>query len=133
MAVFNDVEVIRKLFVDLWAHLIEKTEFGPQMREANLSVLFVTKDPDVHMYVDGHGVLFGEEARVKDAVITMSMSGDTVHKFWLKKLNLPKALALRQIKAKGPVPKMLKLLPLLKPGYPLYEEGCRKYNIPMDV
>jgi putative sterol carrier protein len=133
MAVFQDVEVIRKIFVDLWTHLIEKTEFGPKMREADLSVLYVTKDPEVYMYVDGHGVLFGEEAKAKDAVLTMAMSGDTVHKFWLKKLNVPKALALRQIKAKGPVPKMLKLLPLLKPGYELYEEACRKYNIPTDV
>jgi len=112
MAVFQDVEVIRKIFVDLWTHLIEKTEFGPKMREADLSVLYVTKDPEVYMYVDGHGVLFGEEAKAKDAVLTMAMSGDTVHKFWLKKLNL---------------------LPLLKPGYELYEEACRKYNIPTDV
>jgi len=133
MAVFNDVELIRKVFVDLWHHLIEKTDFGPQMREAGLSVLYITKDPDVYMYVDGNGVVFGEEARTKDAVITMSMSGDTVHKFWLKKLNVTKALALRQIKAKGPVPKMLKLLPLLKPGHALYEEACKKYNIPTDV
>lgn len=133
MAVFQDVEIVRKLFVDLWTYLIDKTDFGPQMREAGLSVLYVTKDPEVYMYVDGHGVLFGEEARAKEVVLTMAMSGDTVHKFWLKELNVPKALALRQIKAKGPVPKMLKLLPLLKPGHALYREYCAKYDIPTDV
>ncbi len=133
MAIFRDPAVANELFGELWSTLIEKTEFGPKMREANLSVLFLINDPDMVTYVDGHGVVFGDEAKKKTATITMSMSGDTVHRFWLKKLNMPKALALRQIKAKGPVPKVLKLMPLLKPGYGMYEQYCKKYNLPTDV
>ena len=37
---------------------------------------------------------------------------------------------LRQIKAKGPVGKVLQVLPLLKPGKAMYPEYCAKYGFP---
>ena len=132
MAIFEDITVVKALFEELWGELIEKTDFGLKMREGNLSILYQVKDPDALMYVDGNGVRWDEEAKEMTPVITMSMSGDTVHKFWLKKLNIPKALATRQIKAKGPVPKVLKLMPMLKPGYSMYQNLCKKYNIPTE-
>jgi putative sterol carrier protein len=133
MAIFNDVKLVKELFGELWMELIEKTEFGPSVRENNLSVLFVIKDPDVFMYIDGNAVKWDVEAKNMEAVVTMSMSGDTVHKFWLKKLNIPVALATRQVKTKGPIPKVLKLMPLLKPGYARYEGYCKKYNLPTEI
>lgn len=133
MAIFSDVKLVKELFGELWTELIDKTEFGPSIRENNLSVLFAVKDPDVFMYVDANGVKWDDEAKNMGAVVTMSMSGDTVHKFWLKKLNIPVALATRQVKAKGPIPKVLKLMPLLKPGYARYEGYCKKYNLPTEI
>jgi len=132
MPVFKDVSVVKDIFGDLWSTMIKKTDFGPKMKESNISVLYIVSNPDVAMYVDGDTVKWDEEAKNMNATITMTMSADTVHKFWLKKLNLPKALATRQIKTKGPVPKILKLLPFLKPGYPLYKEYCKKYNLPTE-
>jgi putative sterol carrier protein len=132
MAIFKDTNVVQELFGELWTKMIKETEFGPKLKESELSILFMTEDPEVVMYVDIDGPLFGEEAKAKTPVVTMKMSGDTVHKFWLKQVNVPKALALRQIRAKGPVGKILQILPLLKPGFALYPDYCKKYNLPMN-
>jgi hypothetical protein len=60
----------------------------------------------------------------------MSMDADTAHRFWLGKVNVTVALARGQMKAKGPVAKILKLVPLVKPVFPRYrkmlEEGQRQ-------
>ena len=50
--------------------------------------------------------------------VVMSMEADTAHRFWLGKVNVTVALARGQIKAKGPVAKILKLVPLTKPVLP---------------
>ena len=51
----------------------------------------------------------------------MSMAADTAHRFWLGQVNITVALARGQIKAKGPVAKILKLVPLAKPVFPRYQ------------
>jgi putative sterol carrier protein len=52
--------------------------------------------------------------------VVMTMDADTAHRFWLGKVNVTVALARGQIKAKGPVAKILKLVPLVKPVFPRY-------------
>ena len=49
------------------------------------------------------------------------MEADTAHRFWLGKVNVTVALARGEIKAKGPVAKILKLVPLTKPVFPRYK------------
>jgi hypothetical protein len=133
MSIFKDKEMVKELFGDLWARMIKETEFGEKLKKSGITILFVIDDPDIVMYVDENGPLFDEDAQAKVPVVTMKMNGDTVHKYWLKKINIPKALAIRQIKAKGPVNKVLEILPLLKPGQELYPEYCKQYNLSMDV
>ena len=71
---------------------------------------------------------FGETTMEPE--IVMTMEADTAHKFWLGKVNVTVALARGQMKAKGPVAKILKLVPLVKPVFPRYramlEEADRK-------
>ena len=62
----------------------------------------------------------------------MTLSGDTCHKFWLQQISMPIALAKGLIKAKGPMPKVLKLLPLLKPAYAAYPDWARSHGLPID-
>lgn len=132
MPVFKDAALAQELFGDLWTKMIAETEFGIELKEADITILFEVHDPDLYMYVDENGPLFGEEAKEKIPVVTMKMSLDTAHKFWLKQVNIPKALALRHIKAKGPVGKVLKILPLLKPGQEMYPDYCKKYDLPTE-
>jgi putative sterol carrier protein len=53
--------------------------------------------------------------------VTMTMSADTAHRFWLGQVNVTVALARGEIKASGPVAKILKLVPLTKPVFPRYK------------
>ena len=66
------------------------------------------------------------------ATVEMTLSGDTCHKFWLKHVSMPIALAKGLIKAKGPMPKVLKLLPLLKPAYEMYPEHAKSHGLPIE-
>jgi len=132
MAIFTE-KVALELFGDLWKRMIKEGVFGKELKEKGITILFVVNDPDVVMYVDENGPLFGEEAQKKTPLVTMKMSGDSVHKFWLNQLNIPKALALRQVIAKGPVNKVLQVLPLLKPGKEMYPTYCKKYNLPVKL
>ena len=132
MSIF-DKKTAEELFAELWTKMIKETDFGEKLVENGMTILFEVNDPDVTMYVDENGPVFGEEAAKKNAVVTLKMSGDTVHKYWLKKVNIAKALAMRKIKAKGPINKVLQILPLLKPGQEMYPEYCKKYNLPIDA
>jgi putative sterol carrier protein len=122
-------ETAVELFGDLWTKMLEG-EFGQKLKENNMTIKFEVHDPELTMFVDDTGPCFDEEAAAKSATVLMKMSLDTAHKFWLKDLNVPKALALRQIKAKGPIGKVLSLLPLLKPGQAMYPDYCKKFNVP---
>jgi hypothetical protein len=59
----------------------------------------------------------------------MTLSGDTCHQFWLQQISMPIALAKGLIKAKGPMPKVLKLLPLLKPAYAAYPDWAQSHGL----
>ena len=50
----------------------------------------------------------------------MTMDADVAHRFWLGKVNVTIAIARGQIKTRGPVAKILKLVPLVKPVFPRY-------------
>jgi hypothetical protein len=124
LAYFKDAqevyEVIGKLFVDL----AEDEELGPKFRKANAIVRYEFRDPESAITVrlqEGQpgNVDLGESDMEPD--VTMSMDADTAHRFWLGRVNVTVALARGQIKAKGPVAKVLKLVPLTKPVFPRYK------------
>ena len=54
------------------------------------------------------------------------MDADTAHRFWLGKVNVTVALARGQMKAKGPVAKILKLVPLVEAGLPALPRCSRR-------
>ncbi|MEN8244221.1 MAG: hypothetical protein ABFS43_04910 [Thermodesulfobacteriota bacterium] len=128
MATFKDTDQMYEVLEDLWNYVIKETEFGSKLKEYEITYKFILNDPAGFIFVSHDEVITGSEAN-RDGVITMEMSGDTVHKFWLKQINLPVALATRKIKSKGPIPKVLKILPYLKPVYELYPKYCEKYGL----
>jgi putative sterol carrier protein len=129
MPVFKDTDTMYEMLGSLWRHVILETEFGPKLKDYDITFKFVITDPHGYLWVSHDTVLTGDQAN-QAAVITMELSGDTVHKFWLKQISLPVALATRKIKSKGPIPKVLKILPFLKPVYEKYPEYCEKFGMP---
>jgi hypothetical protein len=131
MGVFKDTNHMYEFLEDLWKYIVFESGLGDKMREYGVSYKYIITDPDGFLFVDPDNVITGKEAD-RDAVIRMELSGDTIHQFWLKKLSLPVALATRKIKAKGPIPKVLKMLPALKPVYEKFPEYCEKHGLPLE-
>jgi hypothetical protein len=130
MSVFKDTQQMYGLLEELWNYCVFEQGLAEKMRQSEVSFKFILNDPGGYLYVDPDNVITGDEAKKKDAVINMEMSGDSVHQFWLRQLKLPVALATKKIKAKGPVPKVLKMLPHFKPVHEAYPKFCEKHGIP---
>jgi putative sterol carrier protein len=131
MSLFKDTNHMYEFLEDLWKHIVFEAGLGEKMREYGVTYKYILTEPDGYLFVDPDNVITGEAAN-KDAVITMELSGDTVVKFWTKQLSLPVALATRKIKSKGPIPKVLKMLPALKPVFEIFPEFCKKHNVPLN-
>jgi hypothetical protein len=61
-----------------------------------------------------------------EAEVVMSMEADTAHEFWMGRVNLTHALARGDIVAKGPLAKILRLVPLVKPSFSRYTQLIRE-------
>ncbi len=124
MAYFKDAQEVYDTIGKLFQDLADDEELAPKFRKANTIVRYEYRDPEstvtVRLQEDQPGdVDFGESSMEPE--VTMSMEADTAHRFWLGKVNVTVALARGQIKAKGPVAKILKLVPLTKPVFPRYK------------
>ena len=124
MAYFKDAQDVYDTIGKLHTDLAEDEELAPKFRKANTIVQYKYSDPDSVVTVrlqEGQpgDVDFGESEMEPE--VTMSMAADTAHKFWLGQINVTVALARGQIKATGPVAKILKLVPLTKPVFPRYK------------
>ena len=118
-------DTIGKLFADL----ADNEELAPKFRKANTIVQYDYREPEstitVRLKEDEPGAVDFGETEMEPEVV-MSMDADTAHRFWLGQVNVTVALARGQIKAKGPVAKILKLVPLTKPVFPLYKAQLEK-------
>ena len=124
MAYFKDADEVYATIGKLFQDLADDEELAPKFRKANVIVQYVYSNPDsvitVRLQEDQPGdVDFGDTGMEPD--VTMTMEADTAHRFWLGKVNVTVAMARGQIKAKGPVAKILKLVPLTKPIFPRYK------------
>lgn len=103
-------------------------EVGPKLLSSKLILKFVYREPDLSITIDltGDKMVLTFNDNEKKPIVEMSMKADTAHKFWLGELNLVIALARREMVAKGPIPKILKLLPIIKPAYKIYPEYIKE-------
>jgi hypothetical protein len=124
VAYFKDADEVYETIGKLFVEIANDDELAPKFRKANTIVRYEYANPDSVITVrlqEGQpgDVDFGESDMEPE--VTMTMDADTAHKFWLGEVNVTVALARGQIKAKGPVAKILKLVPLTKPIFPRYK------------
>ncbi|MBR9987788.1 MAG: iron-containing alcohol dehydrogenase [Desulfosarcina sp.] len=120
--VFKDAKMLYAVLAEFYELLKDNPEIGPKLAQSNLCVQFRYKHPSAVITIDATGaelkIIQGDFDGQPEVVLTMN--ADFAHAFWHGKANLVSALTRRQVKAKGNVPKTIKLLPILKPGYALY-------------
>jgi putative sterol carrier protein len=123
MPYFKDADDVYATIGKLFRDLKDDAELAPKFRKANTIVQYQYREPESRITVkliegeDGQ-VDFGET--VLEPEVIMTMDADTAHRFWLGEVNVTVALARGQMKARGPVAKILKLVPLVKPVFPRY-------------
>jgi putative sterol carrier protein len=125
MPYFKDEQEVYDYIGKLFQDLAEDDELWPKFSRANTIVQYQFRNPESQITLR---MQESEDAQVDlgptelDPEVVMSMDADTAHKFWLGKVNVTVALARGQMKARGPVAKILKLVPLVKPVFPRYKQ-----------
>ena len=127
MGLFQSAEEFETMLGGFFRLVSTRSDIAKPLLASKLVIRFTYTEPDVVIVVDCSGDDMDVRAgdRASKAVVDMSMKAEIAHKFWFGKVNLMQALTRRQMIAKGPVPKILQLLPAIKPTYALYPEYLR--------
>ena len=133
MPYFKDDQEVYQYIGKLFQDLSDDPELAPKFRRADTIVQYRYSNPDSQITVK---MKEGEEGQVDfgetdmQPEIVMTMDADTAHRFWLGNVNVTMAMAKGQMKAKGPVAKILKMVPLVKPVFPRYKEMVEESGRP---
>jgi putative sterol carrier protein len=125
LAYFKDAGEVYAYIGRLFEEVAQDEELAPKFRKANTIVQYRYRDPESQITVR---LMEGQDGRVDcgetdmEPEVVMTMDADTAHRFWLGEVNVTIAMARGQMKAKGPVAKILKLVPLVKPVFPRYRK-----------
>lgn len=124
MAYFENTDEVYKYLGGVFRVADKTPGVGDKLRGGDLvlrldytspqaTITVVLKAPSIQ-------VIEGESDLSPD--VRMSMAADDGNKFWRGEYNIAVGLAKGQVKAKGPVSKILKLIPIAKPVFPLYKD-----------
>ncbi|RRR69771.1 MAG: hypothetical protein EI684_14700 [Candidatus Viridilinea halotolerans] len=134
MAYFKDEAELQQLIGGLYELVKKDAQVAPRICAGKIVIQFRYDDPKGVATIDAAhpptqpgaycDVYWGEIDLKPD--VEMTMKADIAHQFWHGKINLMAALTRRQIIAKGPIPKILRLLPAVQPVYTLYPKFLRE-------
>ena|SRR5579883_3095544 len=125
MGYFANSDELSKVMQILWNRIKAHPEMSKKLLASKLTIQFRYRDPEGLLTIDCSD---GQEIRVISGftsikpTVEMSMKADIAHEFWQGKVNVPLALMSGKIVSKGPTPKALALLPVIKPAYAFYPQ-----------
>jgi 2-oxoisovalerate dehydrogenase E1 component len=127
MQTFRDAAHLYAVLDPFFKRMTTQPEIADSLAAGALVLRFRYTEPEGQVTIDLRQQpfcwTFGETPLTPD--LEMIQSANTAHRFWLGQLNIPGALATRKVVARGPVTKALKLLPAVKPAFPLYAQVLR--------
>jgi len=124
MSYFSDADEVYKYVGGVFRAAAEHDEIGPKMAAADVNLQIYYSDPESSLTIrfQEPKLEVQEGGDDPDADIKLFMPADIADKYWRGEYNLAVGLAKGQVKAKGPVNKILKLVPLTKPLFPMYKD-----------
>lgn len=124
MPYFSSAEDVYKYVGGVFREASEHPEVGPKMAAADLDLQIYYSDPASSLTIRFHEPKLTVEEGGDDpsADVKLFMPADLADKYWRGEYNLAVGLAKGHVKAKGPVNKILKLVPLTKPLFPMYKQ-----------
>ncbi len=125
MGVFKDSDEATKYIAGIFEEAVADESIGDQLAASGVVLQLNCSDPDIQITVDMPNKKVVSGSCDLSPTVAMSMTSDMANRFWQGKLNLAVSLAKGQVRAKGPVPKILKLVPVAKKLFPRYEAALR--------
>jgi putative sterol carrier protein len=123
--VFRDADEVYEYIGGLFEQLREDPDLVAGFRTADTIFQYVYTNPDAKITIvmrEGGGGRFDCGETDLEPEVVLTMEADVAHRFWMGQVNVTVALARGEIRAKGPVAKILKLVPLIKPVFPRYRQ-----------
>jgi putative sterol carrier protein len=124
MPFFSNADEVYEYIGGVFRAAADHPEVGPKMAAANVVLQIYYSDPASKLLVRFQEPKLTVEDGGDDtnADVKLFMTADIADKYWRGEYNLAVGLAKGQVKAKGPVNKILKLVPLTRPLFPMYNE-----------
>ena len=122
MATFANAQQVYDNIGAFLDQITRDPEIGPKFVAADTSFLVTYTDPASAMLVDATvdpPVVKMDPGDVPTE-IKLSMAADDGHAFWQGEMNMALALAKGKVKVEGPISKIMKLLPAMRPAFPKY-------------
>lgn len=115
MAAFTGEAEVYEYLGGVFRMGMEDAALVEKLKPSGVVLRITYTDPDAVLTVDmPNSQIFEGAGNGPDPNVELFMTADTGNRFWLGKVVLPVALAKGQVRAKGPVAKLLKVLPLAK-------------------
>ena len=124
MAYFRDADEAYKYLGGVFRAADDHPEVGPKLRASGITLRLEYSNPIAVLTVrltEPHIEIIEGETDIEPDV-KLAMSADTANKYWRGEYNVAVGLAKGEVKAKGPVTTILRLVPATKPLYPMYKE-----------
>ncbi|HZJ28755.1 MAG TPA: SCP2 sterol-binding domain-containing protein [Solirubrobacterales bacterium] len=123
MSYFTDADEVYATLGKLFSNLATDPDLGPRLRRANTTVQFAYRDPESQITIR-----LDEDAEPRIDLgptdlapeVTMTSDADIAHRFWLGRVNITLAMARGEIRAEGPMPKLMALMPITEEVFPRY-------------
>ena len=126
VAVFSDEKEVYQFLGGVFRMGMDDPDLVAKLQPTGIVLRITYTDPDAVLTVDMPGATLYEGAgEGPPPNVELFMSADTGNRFWLGKVVLPVALAKGQVRAKGPIAKLLKVLPLAKGMFGPYQEQLK--------
>jgi hypothetical protein len=127
MAVFESETDFYNCVGGLLQRMKDDPALFKSVADSGMVARFRYLEPDAVVTIDArkgvNEILFGESDVPAD--IEMSMHADVAHRFWMGKVNILAEVMAGRVSFRGPLSKLSRLLPLLKPAIKQYPDHLR--------
>lgn len=127
MALFADEAEVYDYLGGVFRMGLQDPKLVEALQPSGVVLRIVYTEPDAVITVDMPNAELYTGARTgPEPNVELFMTADTGNRFWLGKVVLPVALAKGDVRAKGPVAKLLKMLPLAKQLFGPYKKDLEQ-------
>jgi hypothetical protein len=130
VAVFKDAADVDAHIGQIFRDAVSDPELGPRFAGSGVVLRVTCTDPACSMTADlPNSRVYFDDDTAPAPNVEMFMEADVAHRFWLGQVNIAAALARGEMRAKGPIPRILKLVPLARTVFPRYIELCERIPV----